>query len=86
MKKKRFNLFIFLVSLIAITSAAMAYSSNRGKAFLPGWMSTPNNPPSLKSGPMKISGQLIQDKIRIIRIKRTFLLKNVDIHVLFVGD
>lgn len=63
MKKKRFNLFIFLVSLIAVTSAAMAYSSNRGKAFLPGWMSTPSNPPSLISGPMKISGQLIQDKI-----------------------
>ena len=63
MKKKRFNLFIFLVSLIAVTSAAMAYSSNRGKAFLPGWMSTPNNPPSLIAGPMKISGQLIQDKI-----------------------
>ena len=63
MKKKRFNLFIFLVSLIAVTSAAMAYSSNRGKPFLPGWMSTPSNPPSLKSGPMKISGQLIQNKI-----------------------
>lgn len=63
MKKKRFNLFIFLVSLIAITGAAMAYSSQRGKAFLPGWMSPPNNPPSLKPGPMKIYGQLIQDKI-----------------------
>ncbi len=63
MKKKRFNLFIFLVSLIAITGAAMAYSSQRGKAFLPGWMQTPSTPPALTPGPVKISAQLVQNKV-----------------------
>ena len=63
MKRKRFNLFIFLVSLIAVTGAAIAYSSQRGKAFIPGWMSPLSNPQALKSGPVKISGQLIQNKI-----------------------
>ncbi|MFQ5483996.1 MAG: VWA domain-containing protein [Desulfobacterales bacterium] len=63
MKKKRFNQFIFIVSLIAITGAAMAYSSQRGKGILPGWMQTSSTPPALTPGPVKISAQLVQSKV-----------------------
>jgi Ca-activated chloride channel family protein len=63
MKPTRLKSFIFIIVLIAATGAAMAYTAGAGKTWFAGWTTpAPHNPP-IKSGPVTLSGRLVQNKI-----------------------
>jgi Ca-activated chloride channel family protein len=63
MKQTLLRLFCFIIVLIAATGAAMAYSASASKTWFSGW-TTPRiqNPPAV-SGPVTLSGRLVQNKI-----------------------
>ena len=63
MKTNRLKPFMMIVLLIAITGATMAYSAGKGKILFSSWMSPKVQPSPAPSGPVRISGNLIQDKI-----------------------
>jgi Ca-activated chloride channel family protein len=55
--------FVLIVGLIAVTGAAMAYSSGIGKRPSPDLVTGPPEPDPAQQGIVKISGHLVQDKI-----------------------
>lgn len=63
MDRKRLKQLMMIVCLIAVTGAAIAYSSGIGKPHSPDWIdwSPPSDPVGL--GIVKISGHLVQGKI-----------------------
>jgi Ca-activated chloride channel family protein len=63
MKHHRLKPFIVIVCLIVATGAAMAYSSNFGKSFFTHWFTSSRNSTQINSGPVVISGYLVQNKI-----------------------
>ena len=63
MKKNRLKQLVLIVVLIAITSAAMAYTSGKANRLFANWASaTPRLVPD-NSDVVRISGNLIQNKI-----------------------
>jgi Ca-activated chloride channel family protein len=52
-----------IILLIAATGAAMAYSAGKGKTLFSNWKSPTIQPAPGQSGPVRISGNLIQNKI-----------------------
>lgn len=64
MKPTRLNSFFLIIVLIAATGVAMAYSTGAGKSWLAGLISHPGvSTPSIGSGPVALSGCLVQDKV-----------------------
>jgi len=63
MKRKRLGNFLFITLLVAVTGAAMAYSSNQVKILLPHWFS--NSTTHYQSNPdvVKITARLIQSNV-----------------------
>ncbi len=63
MNPTRLKSFIFIIGLIAVTGAAMAYSAGAGKTWLAGLLRPPIHRPPLPSGPVSLSGHLVQKKV-----------------------
>jgi Ca-activated chloride channel family protein len=64
MKPTRLKSFVLIIVLIAATAAAMAYSAGAGKSWLSGLIARPGVEASpIGSGPVTLSGRLIQDKV-----------------------
>ena len=63
MKTNRFKPFLVIILLIIATGATMAYSTGKGKILFSSWISPKVEPPPAPSGPVRISGNLIQNKI-----------------------
>jgi hypothetical protein len=63
MKRTRLKSFIFIVALIAATGAAMAYTAGGGKTWFAGWTTPATHNPPTGSGPLTLSGRLVQNKI-----------------------
>jgi Ca-activated chloride channel family protein len=63
MKPTRLKSFIFIVGLIAVTGAAMAYSTAAGKTWLSGMFSPPTNPPQVVSNRVSLGGHLVQNRV-----------------------
>lgn len=63
MKNTRLRSFCLIIVLIAATAAAMAYSAGAGNTWSAGWTAPPVQQPLLNSGPVSLSGKLVQNKI-----------------------
>ena len=63
MKKNRFQSFIFILLLIAVTGATLAYSSAKGKSAFSNSLSKTRRPKASQLEIVKISGNLVQNKI-----------------------
>jgi Ca-activated chloride channel family protein len=63
MKPTRLKSFIFIIALIAATGAAMAYTAGGGKTWFAGWTTPATHTPPTGSGPLTLSGRLVQNKI-----------------------
>jgi len=63
MKKNRIKPFMLIVVLIAVTSAAMAYTSGKGNRLFSNWASSAAQQVSANSDIVHISGNLIQNKV-----------------------
>ena len=63
MKPNRIKPFILIVLLIAVTGAAMAYSSGKAKTLLSSWTAPMPGHTPVQSGIVSIWGNLIQNKI-----------------------
>ena len=63
MKPNRMKSFFLIVLLIAVTGAAMAYSSGKAKTLFSSWTSPKPHPTAFQSGIVHIGGNLIQNKI-----------------------
>ena len=63
MKANRLKPFLVIILLIVATGATMAYSTGRGKTLFSNWISPAVQPTPVQSGPVRISGNLIQNKI-----------------------
>jgi Ca-activated chloride channel family protein len=63
MKPTRLKSFIFIIALIAATGAAMAYTAGGGKTWFAGWTTPATHNPPTGSGPLTLSGRLVQNKI-----------------------
>jgi len=63
MKPTRLKSFILIITLIAATGAAMAYTAGGGKTWFAGWMAPPTHTPPIGPGPVTLSGRLVQNKI-----------------------
>lgn len=63
MKPDRIKPFTLIILLIAVTGAAMAYSSGRAKALLANRITPIPDPRPVQSGIVRVRGNLIQDKI-----------------------
>lgn len=90
MKPNRIKPFILIVLLIAVTGAAMAYSSGKAKTLFSSWTSTMPHPTPLQSGIVHISGNLIQNKILqgsegIVNLALTIKADDVLEHVTTAG-
>jgi Ca-activated chloride channel family protein len=63
MKTNRLKPFLVIILLIAATAATMAYSAGIRKTLFSNWISPTVQPAPVQSGPVRISGNLIQNKI-----------------------
>jgi Ca-activated chloride channel family protein len=63
MKSTRLKSFLFIIALITATGAAMAYTAGSGKTWFAAWATPATHNPPTGSGPVTLSGRLIQDKI-----------------------
>ncbi|MGD2038932.1 MAG: hypothetical protein PVH28_13650, partial [Desulfobacterales bacterium] len=64
MKPTRLKSFVLIIILIAATGAAMAYSTGTGKSWLTRLIARPGgNTPPIGSGPVTLSGRLVQHKV-----------------------
>lgn len=63
MKANRLKPFLVIILLIAATGATMAYSAGRGRTLFSSWISPAVQPANGQSRPVRISGNLIQNKI-----------------------
>ena len=64
MKPTRLKSFVLIITLIAATGAAMAYSTGAGKSWLSGLIARPGvDAPRIGSGPVTFNGRLVQDKV-----------------------
>ena len=63
MKTTRLKSFMFIIALIAATGAAMAYTAGGGKTWFAGWRTPATHNPPAGSGPLTLSGRLVQNKI-----------------------
>jgi Ca-activated chloride channel family protein len=63
MKPNRMKSFFLIVLLIAVTAAAMAYSSGRARTLLSSWTISMPGPGPLQPGIVRIWGNLVQNKI-----------------------
>jgi Ca-activated chloride channel family protein len=63
MKPTRLRSFIFIIALIAATGAAMAYTTAGGTTWFAGWITPADPSPPTGSGPLTLSGRLVQNKI-----------------------
>ena len=64
MKPTRLKSFLLIIVLIAVTGAAMAYSTGAGKSWLSGLFTGPGAPtPPIETGPVTLKGRLVQDKV-----------------------
>ena len=63
MKPTRMKSLIFIVGLIAVTGAAMAYSAVAGKTWLNGLLEPAIDKPRVQSSPVSFGGHLVQDKV-----------------------
>ncbi|MEE9536383.1 MAG: VWA domain-containing protein, partial [Desulfobacterales bacterium] len=63
MKLNRLKSFILIIGLIAVTGAAMAYTAGAGKTWFSDWITPATHRPVIESGPLTLSGRLVQNKI-----------------------
>lgn len=63
MKPTRLKSFMFIIALIAVTAAAMAYTTGGGKTWFAGWTTPPIHIPPKATGPLTLSGRLVQNKV-----------------------
>ena len=63
MKPTRLKSFIFIIALIAATGAAMAYTAGGGKTWFAGRTTAATHNRPTGSGPLTLSGRLVQNKI-----------------------
>jgi Ca-activated chloride channel family protein len=63
MKPTRLKSFIFIIALIAATGAAMAYTTAGGKTWFARWTPPATHNLPTGSGPLTLSGRLVQNKI-----------------------
>ena len=63
MKLNRLKSFILIIGLIAATGAAMAYTAGAGKTWFSDWITPATHRPVIESGPLTLSGRLVQNKI-----------------------
>jgi Ca-activated chloride channel family protein len=63
MKPNRMKSLFLIITLIAVTGAALAYSSGKSNALLSAWTSPKPRPTPVQSGIVQIGGNLIQNKI-----------------------
>ncbi len=63
MKLNRLKSFILIIGLIAATGAAMAYSAGVHRTWFSEWMTPATQSSVIESGPLTLSGRLVQNKI-----------------------
>ncbi len=63
MKPTRLKSFLFIMGLIAVTGAAMAYSTGAGKTWLSSVFRPATDPPQVTSALVSLGGQLVQNKV-----------------------
>ena len=63
MKPTRLKSFMFVIALIAVTAAAMAYTTGGGKTWFAGWATPTIHNPPMGTVPLTLSGRLVQNKI-----------------------
>ena len=63
MKLNRLKSFVLIIGLIAATGAAMAYTAGGHKTWFSGWITSAAYTSTMETGPLKLSGRLVQDKI-----------------------
>jgi Ca-activated chloride channel family protein len=62
-RSRRIRAFFVIILMIAATGATMAYSSGKGKILWSNWISPKIQPAPAESGPVHVTGKLIQKKI-----------------------
>jgi Ca-activated chloride channel family protein len=63
MKLNRLKSLMLIIGLIAATAAAMAYAAGAGKTWLSNWITPATRSPAAVSGPVTLSGRLVQNKV-----------------------
>ena len=63
MKLNRLKSFILIIGLIAATGAAMAYTAGAHKTWFSNWITPANHSAVMETGPVMLTGRLVQDKI-----------------------
>ena len=63
MNPKRLKSLILIISLIAVTGAAMAYTTGAAKTWLSSLFGPSTHPAHIESGPVSLDGHLVQNKV-----------------------
>lgn len=63
MKLNRLKSFMLIIGLIAATGAAMAYTAGAHNTWFSDWVSPATHNPAMDTGPVSLTGRLVQDKI-----------------------